>query len=493
MSDYQGPQSGWGAPGAPSQPSQPGQIPPPPPPGGPWAPGPVPPVPPVGPGGVPPTQWMSGPGGSYVAPKPKGGKGKIVGAAIAAVAVLGAGAFAAVQLTGGSGSSGGSDSPEAAVQSMFDALEQNDIVGMLDHLAPGEREVIKDQVTDLVNEGKRLGLLSDDTTLDNVPGFTVDFEGLEYDIEERNDRVSMVTLTAGSVTASGSFSDLPMGDVILDQVGDEIPPDAPEETFDIADVVDEGGSLPQVGVVEQDGKWYVSAFYTSAELAAVAGGYTMPDEPIAAVGAASPEDAVTEMVEAAFSADVERVIELTPPDEMAALHDYGQILVDMAAEQVPPGESVLGSDFELTIDGYEFETTDVTGGTKVLPTHVAFTVTGTNDSEGDGGTVEVTKVDDTCVEYSIVGTEDGEPLDQSGRYCADDVRPPLEEEGTPSEVIDIAVRMTGQLGQLGVVTVEVDGEWYVSPSRTLYDPLIVAARGLERGDIDILVDYFTNG
>lgn len=487
MSDYQGPQSGWGAPGAPSQPYP---VPPPPPPGAPWAPGSVPPV---GPGGGPPTEWMPGPGGNYVAPKPKGGKGKIVGAAVAAVAVLGAGAFAAVQLTGGSGSSGGSDSPEAAVQSMFEALEQNDIIGMLDHLAPGEREVLKDQATDLVNEGKRLGLLSEDTTLDNVPGFALDFEGVEYDIEERNDRLSMVTLTAGSVTTSGSFGDLPLGDVLLDRVGDELPPDAPEQTVDIADLQAEGGSLPQIGVIEQDGKWYVSAFYTSAELAAVAGGYTMPEDPIPAVGAASPEDAVTEMVEAAFNADVERVIELTPPDEMAALHDYGQILVDMAAEQVQPGESLLGSDFDVTIDEYEFETTDVTGGTKVLPSHVKFTVTGTNDSEGDGGTVEVTKVDDTCVEYSVVGTENGEPLDQSGRYCADDVREPLEEEGTPSEVIDIAVRMTGQLGQLGVVTVEVDGEWYVSPSRTFYDPLIVAARGLEPGDIDILADFFTNG
>ncbi len=481
MSDYQGPQSGWGAPGAPSQP---GPVPPPPPDPS-WAPGAVPPV---GPGGVPPTQWAPGPVGNYVAPKPKGSKGKIVGAAVAAVAVLGGGAFAAVQLTGGSGSSGGSDSPEAAVQSMFDALEQNDLIGVLDHLAPGEREVIKDQVGDLVNEGKRLGLLSEDATLENVPGFTVDFEGLEYEVEERNDRLSMVTLTAGSVTTSGSFGELPIGDVVLDQVGEEMPPDAPEQTIDIADADPE--SLPEIGVIEQDGKWYVSAFYTTAEAAAVAGEYTMPERPIAAVGAASPEEAVTEMIQAASTGDVERVIELTPPDEMAALHDYGQILVDMAAEQVEPGESVFGADFDVTIDEYEFETTDVTGGTKVLPTHVKLTVT---DSVGDGGTIEVTKVDETCVEYSIVGTEDGESVDDAGQYCAEDVRQPLEESDTPSDVIDIAVRMTGQLSQLGVVTVEVDGEWYVSPTRTLYDPLIVAARGLEPGDIDILVDYFTNG
>jgi hypothetical protein len=439
---------------------------------------------------VPPTQWAPGPAGNYVAPKPKGGKGKIVGAAVAAVAVLGAGSFAAVQLTGGSSSSGGSDSPEAAVQSMFDALEQNDIIGMLDNLAPGEREVIRDQASDLVNEGKRLGLLSEDTTLDNVPGFSVDFAGLEFNVEQRNDRLSMVTLTAGSVTASGSFTDLPMGDVIVDQVGDELPPDAAEQTIDISDV--EPDSLPEIGVVEQDGKWYVSAFYTAAEAAAVAGGYEMPDQPIAAAGAASPEEAVTEMIQAASTADVERVIELTPPDEMAALHDYGQILVDMAAEQVGPGESLFGDDSDLTIDEYEFETTDVTGGTKVLPTYVKFTVAVT-DSEGDGGTVEVTKVDDTCVEYTVTGTDNGEPIDQTERYCAEDVRPVLEESDTPADVIDIAVRMTGQASQLGVVTVEVDGQWYVSPSRTLYDPLIVAARGLEPGDIDILVDYFTNG
>ena len=54
----------------------------------------------------------------------------------------------------------------------------------------------------------------------------------------------------------------------------------------------------------------------------------------------------------------------------------------------------------------------------------------------------------------------------------------------PVEVQAIAERLVGQLGQVGVVTVEVDGRWYVSPSRTLTDVLLVGMQGLEGDDIE---------
>ena len=49
--------------------------------------------------------------------------------------------------------------------------------------------------------------------------------------------------------------------------------------------------------------------------------------------------------------------------------------------------------------------------------------------------------------------------------------------------------MVGQLGQLGVTTVQVDGLWYVSPSRSVTDVLLVALQGLEEGDIETLIDF----
>ena len=73
----------------------------------------------------------------------------------------------------------------------------------------------------------------------------------------------------------------------------------------------------------------------------------LPATPIPAVGAATPEEAVRGMIDAAIDLDVARVIELTPPDEMAALHDYGPILVDLAEE------ALAESDIESELDGVD--------------------------------------------------------------------------------------------------------------------------------------------
>ena len=118
----------------------------------------------------------------------------------------------------------------------------------------------------------------------------------------------------------------------------------------------------------------------------------------------------------------------------------------------------------------------MTGGIKLQPTHIA--VSGA-DTEGRGFDVSATKVDETCVDYSVTAVEvrDGGAPDEvamSGRACAADITEAFEGSDVPVEVQAIAERLVGQLGQLGVVTVEVDGRWYVSPSRTLTDVLLVA-------------------
>jgi hypothetical protein len=54
--------------------------------------------------------------------------------------------------------------------------------------------------------------------------------------------------------------------------------------------------------------------------------------------------AVEEFVEAALRSDVRRVIELTPPGEIAALHDIGQLLVNTE------GQGTTGDTFYAAAD-----------------------------------------------------------------------------------------------------------------------------------------------
>jgi hypothetical protein len=410
--------------------------------------------------------------------------------AAAALFVVGGGAFTAGQLDALSASSGGSKTPEAAVEAMLDSLSANDVLGVLDHLVPGEREVIKDATVDYVDELSRLGVLSDDLDLSGVPGFEFSYDGMTYDVEQANERVWLVEITGGEITLGGNVAELPLGEMMFDRF--DLDAIGPTETATIDIAEEAGGEQIRVAVVEEDGQFYVSSFYTVAELAAASEGYSLPSTPIAAAGAATPEEAARGVIDAAIALDVERLIELTPPDEMAALHDYGPILVELADEAL--AESDIESQLDgwtISVDALDFEEVEVTGGVKLLPVRIAVSATNVDGSELEAS---ASKVDATCVDYSVTAREvrdddSTEEVSASGRRCAADIYDAFEGADVPIEVQRIAERMVGQLGQLGVATVQVDGLWYVSPTRSVTDVVLVALQGLEQGDIETLFDF----
>ena len=55
------------------------------------------------------------------------------------------------------------------------------------------------------------------------------------------------------------------------------------------------------------------------------------------------------------------------------------------------------------------------------------------------------------------------------------------------QALDIIKREFKQIIGLGIVTVEVDGQWYVSPIRSVSDIFVSLLKGLEPGDVDYLI------
>src|SRR5205823_347014 len=82
------------------------------------------------------------------------------------------------------------------------------------------------------------------------------------------------------------------------------------------------------------GRWYVSLWYTVAETVRRHANAAVPafGQGVGARGAATPEEAVRQLVDAGVRLDVRRAVELTPPDEAAALHDYAPLFVGKADE-----------------------------------------------------------------------------------------------------------------------------------------------------------------
>ena len=226
---------------------------------------------------------------------PSGGsrsRGKIIAATVGVVAILGAGVFAVTRIAGDS-SSGGASSPEAAANDFLDALDQEDVLGLVDVLLPGERDTFRQPLQDLVGELKRLEVLSADADLSKVGGIDIAITDRSVDVQATNvdDIVNLEVTATAKATLKGE--ELPIGSWIKDAIGDkdlselDEESDASEDTFPIT-------------AVRKDGRWYLSAFYSIAEtIRHDADDPDIPAKGVALNGGDSPEAAMNNLVNAA--------------------------------------------------------------------------------------------------------------------------------------------------------------------------------------------------
>ena len=393
---------------------------------------------------------------------PARGRGVVAALVVGIVGLLAAGVFALVLATG----EGGSSTPEDAVQALLDAAAQEDVVGMLDSLAPAERRAIQQPVEDLAGELRRLGVLDDGFDLRSLDGIDLEFENVEMTSELLDDDVAVVNLVSGTVRATTTPREVPVGPVVEEFLSglDEDPFDADPETT-VEDIASED---VHVATIRDGGRWYVSLFYSVAEAARVSSSEQLPDfdTPVPAVGAASPEAAVEEMVRAALALDARRLVELSPPDEMAVLHDYAPLFLDDAETAV--AELRARGPFELRLDRLDLDT-DGDGDVAVVSAS-AFAVSGTLDGEP----VEVT-YDGDCLH----ARGQGEDLN----VCTSDYEEQMDEISLPEGLRGMT---------LHVRVVNVDGAWYVSPTRTVLGAIVDILRAIERDELTHALEGFQN-
>jgi hypothetical protein len=365
---------------------------------------------------------------------------------VGVAAVLGAATFALA-----SSADEGAAGPEEAVEALFAAVEDRDVVGVLDSFAPGERAAFQPVVEDVVDELRRLEVLADDLELDGVAGFELDVRDLALSSRELADGIAVVTVEGGTMTTTVRPDEVPLGDFVRELLDGSA--EGLDEATTTSDLIE--GDPVELVVVDDDG-WHVSLGYTLAEAARVAAGAPLPDfgAGVEPAGADSPEGAVEAMVAAAVALDLEAVIALLPPGAASALHDYAPLFLPDAEAAV--AELRSSAEVDVTLDRLD---TDVT-------------------RDGDDASVAVTG-------FAVSGSIGGEPfsasfdgeclsLDTGGdtvEQCVDDV-----EAG--------AGLADGALGEgSGMVVVEVDGAWYLSPYRTVADAGLAVLALVEPGDL----------
>jgi hypothetical protein len=433
--------------------------------------------------GFPPQQgaWAMAPGseqyghpGGYpgypAAPPPKKRTGLLVGAVVLVVLLI---AGAATAYFAFLGAQAGAPTPKEAAVNLVNALGKNDVVGLVDGLAPAESAVISDYINDGLDELERLEVVKPDTRPEQITGIEVKTESLVFDdaAEEKvNDHLAIVKLVDGTVTVSSDWNNIPLTDKFVEKAFPDGKPDSPAETktYDISDEIAKNDGEPiRIATIMVDDEWFPSLFYTVADYALIDAGESWPAQGIAASGADSPEAAVRAGLDAAMKTDVRRLIELTPPDEMGALHDVGPLLVEAAAGEEPTDASV--TDLQTAVE-------DVSGGKRVRITKLAM------EADGESVTMEI---DGDCVTVD----QAGESQELCGADLAQLVAELAELDGTELTEEQLGAIERAAVGYLhsGVVVTEVDGEWYLSPARTFGDLSMGFLRKLRPGDLETLV------
>lgn len=409
-------------------------------------------------------------------PMPTGRRfgGRAVAVALGVVA-LGGGAAFALSSFGSDGA--GAATPEEAGRALVAAIADEDILGVVDLLPAGERELLRDVLTSAQDEYQRLGVLSEQFRLDGFPGVDIAVEDLELDVDEvtdgegSDDGIAMVTVTGGDVSVSVD------GDRVVGNLGEvvESVADARDVPLDVDDVdeQDDAGALGAAfAVVEEDGRWHPSLLFTIAESARRGGGFEDPDfgDGITPEGAESPEAAIQALLDAAVELDAEAAIALLDPGEARALQVYSQFFLPLDTGD---------SDFEATAELTDVEIDSLGDGVnRVVPTgfEVRFEV--------DGGRGEIV-FEDGCTTIDIQPPAgEGDPVDQEVCVGGEGAEAPesVGDVAVPDGLRDAAEAFLPL--RVGVVTVERDGQHFVAPVRTLADLALGVTRGLERADLE---------
>ena len=409
---------------------------------------------------------------------PKSGIGGRVVAGIVGVALLVGGTVFAVTQLGSSGPG----SAEEAVSQLLGAAGDEDLLGVMAALDPGERDALRGPVEDMFGELERLEVLDESFELGGVEGIDLEFADVTFRTEPVRDDLTRVYLTGGTVTTSVDTDELPIGAFVTDTVerfGGEV---GGFQESDTSDIFEDGNDEVFLVARNGDDGWRVSIGYTIAEAARLDAGQPLPTSAIQPVGADSPEAAVEGMLAAFTDLDLRDALARLSPNEFAALHEYADLFLGPAESEL----DLVRDEFTITVDDLQLRS-DTSGDTAtVFVDAMSFSF----EAEGQSFSMSV---DQDCVsiegdieEFDLQGTpfENGPVCTEELEQFSNDM---LDEMGFGDLQDDLDFPEI-ETPEFGITTQRVGGEWYVAPIASGLDAVVSGLQVLERSHLDAMVD-----
>lgn len=355
-------------------------------------------------------------------------------------------------------SASGGATPTAAVERFFDALANEDAIGVLETMMPAERRLLVDPLQAITNELSRLRIFGPDANLADVNGLEIEIFGLGFKEEELTPGITAVVVNKGRVRSRFDPRGGLLGTFVTKLMDrDALSPDRVALDFAVNDVT--------IATQKDGDEWYVSVGYTIAENVRRESGSVLPSFGRGvAIGATTPEKAVEELLRAGAGLEMSRLLQLAPPGEAAALHDYAQLFI-----------TELGVEAHEMRGFFTAEVTNVDLSSKQTAPGVA--------------TVEVERI---AFKYAMPDL--GIRIEYDGECTV------LRFEGEPPERIcegGAGPAMPFYLpfeefpkADVGFIVVQERGEWFVSPTRTLLEGALGYLKAMDLGELDMLREFF---
>ncbi|NNF55579.1 MAG: hypothetical protein HKN03_14185 [Acidimicrobiales bacterium] len=374
----------------------------------------------------------------------------------------------------------GPASSEEAVELFFAALDNEDLVGVAEVMHPGERESLAQPMFDMAGHMRRLEILGADADPAAASFLDIQVDGVTYSVEALDPGLHYVTTTGGTISAPNN-PQTPMG-ALWDRFDIEMP--EADTTRTIADMADEPMKM---AVVEVDGSWYVSLYYSGAEAARRDAKKLFPGlgngpDP---VGAATPDAVMEDMILAISDLDATGMLTLMDPSEAAVLYDYSPLFLPELQEGMDDAAAAAQlSDVEWSVDLVDFVANEVNGRQVVSLNEIKVSI------EVGAGELSSTPVSGS---FTIAGgcttiIFDGETT----QSCASDTSPEAEAARElfdrlleVADLSDTTVRAFERMAavDLGVTVVERDGRWYMSAMPTYLETINDLMTVLEPADL----------
>jgi hypothetical protein len=368
----------------------------------------------------------------------------------------------------------GAASALEATSSMLEAVEKNDVIGIVEQLPPGERQPARDPVGQISTDLQRLHLVGiiDPT---RVAGPQLRFDDLVYETHALSDEIEAVDVVGGRFTATWPGGGPPLTDSgrqILDR------------DFDVT--VDPTGSSYQrdfgrdhlrLVAIKEGGGWHVSLAYSAAEALRQNAGAEIPEmgKGPPAIGADLPEQAVLDLVRAYADGDPERLVTLMYPDEARALYDYAPVFLPEA--KAAAARANQQQTYDVQVNDVQVAVDAKAGDTR----HV--TITKLDVDIRDEIHKQHITWDGRCFHTDERIGDDGEPFNNTDS-CEPD-RPKVGDVVAPRDNPVAALDVFGTGSSPPTFTVvERNGRWFISPVSSLLSSFADTMKQLAPADVD---------